>query len=239
MASNLIPGVPVTATSTPQGIGASAALSRRHRTSSGGTVSCSTGSSLGTRRAAFTKIRLCKFYQQGLCWHGEQCAYAHGKSELRDAPDLRKTKLCQQHRLGRCAKGENCIYAHSRAELRCTPDLYKTSLCRFWLRGKCGAAENCRHAHGEAELRVSTTEAALTPPTSDTMSFALERESSSSSHNSLQYRDIDVNDDEDVEVDKLLTERLYDLLDELAAYPELRSMSTTCYYGYLQQQNQC
>ncbi|EER14604.1 conserved hypothetical protein, partial [Perkinsus marinus ATCC 50983] len=58
-------------------------------------------SSAASSRNTFVKIRLCKFYEHGLCWHGDNCSYAHGEKELRQAPDLRKTKICHQFRLGK------------------------------------------------------------------------------------------------------------------------------------------
>ncbi|KAF4704419.1 hypothetical protein FOZ62_026522 [Perkinsus olseni] len=210
---------PISSTVATTLSGGESPVMNRQRTSSSGGISSSAGSSYGSRRGTFAKIRLCKFYEHGLCWHGDDCAYAHGDEELRRPPDLRKTKLCHQFRLGRCSQDSDCQYAHGRSELRCTPEVYKTSLCRFWLKGKCGAAENCRHAHGEADLRGGQTGASSPSATAPSVQSAVTL--------SLDGREVppdSVGTDSD-DSDKL-TEKLYHLIDELATCPELKHMST-------------
>lgn len=54
----------------------------------------------------------------GKCAKGTQCPWAHDGSELKDAPDLRRTKFCKELTTkGRCTKA-NCNFAHSNAECR-------------------------------------------------------------------------------------------------------------------------
>lgn len=40
-------------------------------------------SSMAARRNRFYKTKLCRFYQNGNCYHGTSCRFAHGESELR------------------------------------------------------------------------------------------------------------------------------------------------------------
>ena len=65
--------------------------------------------------------------------HGENCRYAHGEQELRQAP----------------AKSD---------DVRATPvvdALFKTALCfSFEKNGRCSSGGECRYAHGNSELRV-------------------------------------------------------------------------------------
>ena len=80
------------------------------------------------------KTVLCKFFERtAQCPSGEQCRFAHGKSELRSAPDPAfveqqqtkqmpqnaKTKLCERylHSDG-CKYGSKCWFAHGEHELR-------------------------------------------------------------------------------------------------------------------------
>ena len=72
------------------------------------------------RRLQFhKKTQLCKFFAVGACSRGSSCAFAHGKTQLRDQPDFSKTRLCADFmELGECKLGENCKFAHGRRELR-------------------------------------------------------------------------------------------------------------------------
>ncbi|KAF8822572.1 zinc finger (CCCH type) motif-containing protein [Cardiosporidium cionae] len=107
------------------------------------------------------KTKICADFQNGKCSRGDGCPYAHGDSEIRPLPDLRKTKMCTAHIAGRCTK-ENCRFAHSKEELRFTCDFpqYKTEVCRFHTsdsgRG-CKYGEKCPYAHSPVELRSLST----------------------------------------------------------------------------------
>ncbi|KAH0478440.1 MAG: hypothetical protein KVP17_000522 [Porospora cf. gigantea B] len=104
------------------------------------------------------RIKLCPFYFNNSCKDSTNCKFAHGVSELRLGPSLKRTQLCQTwRRTGWCNDGK-CRFAHGFGELRSTPDLYKTKLCSFWLKGDCRYGDECRHAHGEAELRVKESD---------------------------------------------------------------------------------
>jgi len=111
------------------------------------------GTQLSSVKDQFSRTRLCTFYAQGNCMHGENCRYAHSDIELQSAPDLSKTKLCFKYFRGQC-RDERCTFAHGYNELRATTSFYKTELCFQWSReGRCKASSNCRYAHGQEELR--------------------------------------------------------------------------------------
>lgn len=100
------------------------------------------------------KTRLCVKYEKGTCT-SPTCTFAHGSTELRKKPDLRKTKLCESFTtINSCAKGSECTYAHGVHELQATSEYFKTSICPNWKQGHCDAGAHCRHAHGTQELRV-------------------------------------------------------------------------------------
>lgn len=104
----------------------------------------------------FRKSRMCRFFVRGECTKGEQCMFAHGLSEIRCAPDLRKTSLCPDWQSGRCPlTAEECLRAHGPEDLRGTPAYLRTSLCKQFLKGKCHAGAACRHAHSEGELEAA------------------------------------------------------------------------------------
>jgi len=74
----------------------------------------------GRINGQFSKTRLCRFEQLGICVKGLQCPFAHGGKELKDQPDLRCTKLCKQLLTTGYCDIANCPYAHRREELRAT-----------------------------------------------------------------------------------------------------------------------
>jgi len=51
------------------------------------------------------KTKLCPNYlevsfhliQNGQCSKGDKCQFAHGKNELREKPNLKKTKICENY----------------------------------------------------------------------------------------------------------------------------------------------
>jgi hypothetical protein len=102
------------------------------------------------------KTRLCVFFQQGVCKHRSKCPFAHGKSELHQAPSLHKTRICPN--LHTCSN-ENCTYAHSQEELQSDVS-FKTNMCRWHMQGKCRNGGTCRFAHGMDELRGEQEKAA-------------------------------------------------------------------------------
>lgn len=66
----------------------------------------------------FSKTKMCKFHRSGKCAKGKQCPWAHDASELKDAPDLRRTKICKElFSTGQCTNA-NCTFAHSKEEWR-------------------------------------------------------------------------------------------------------------------------
>ncbi|KEP60041.1 UNVERIFIED_CONTAM: zinc finger (CCCH type) motif-containing protein [Hammondia hammondi] len=105
------------------------------------------------RKLQFFKTKICPWYHQGGCDRGLACQFAHGLSELRECPDLRKTSLCPNVKRGGSCTIPGCHYAHRVHELRATGQLYKTALCVRWQMGRCNAGSLCRHAHGKNEMR--------------------------------------------------------------------------------------
>eukprot|EP00923_Selenidium_pygospionis_P031227 GHVN01055413.1.p1 GENE.GHVN01055413.1~~GHVN01055413.1.p1 ORF type:complete len:470 (-),score=40.23 GHVN01055413.1:1015-2424(-) len=105
-----------------------------------------------TQRDMFYKIKMCRWYQAGKCNYGDECCFAHTKSELRPAPNLMRMRMCPTHvRRGKCLDAD-CLYAHNKKELEKTP-LYKTALCSHHIKGSCAAGDLCRYAHGPEEVR--------------------------------------------------------------------------------------
>lgn len=107
----------------------------------------------------FYKTRYCRYFtQQGNCWKGSECQFAHSQEELRTPPDLTKTRMCAMYRLGCCKMSSSeCSFAHSLSDLKATDNFYKTEICSFWANGFCRAGDACRHAHGEEEIRPRLT----------------------------------------------------------------------------------
>jgi hypothetical protein len=67
------------------------------------------------------KTAMCTFHPQGRCAKGSNCPYAHDISELREAPDLRKTSLCVKWQKGKCKHryaAHKCRFAHGEEDLR-------------------------------------------------------------------------------------------------------------------------
>eukprot|EP00923_Selenidium_pygospionis_P031225 GHVN01055410.1.p1 GENE.GHVN01055410.1~~GHVN01055410.1.p1 ORF type:complete len:456 (-),score=43.15 GHVN01055410.1:1170-2537(-) len=105
-----------------------------------------------TQRDMFYKIKMCRWYQAGKCDYGDECCFAHTKSELRPAPNLMRMRMCPTHvRRGNCLDPD-CLYAHNKKELEKTP-LYKTAACSHHIKGSCAAGDLCRYAHGPEEVR--------------------------------------------------------------------------------------
>jgi len=71
----------------------------------------------------FAKTTLCRFHHVGLCRRGRACQWAHGLSELRQAPNLHNTKMCPAFRRSGICSNPVCGFAHSKDEKRrlCTP----------------------------------------------------------------------------------------------------------------------
>jgi len=89
----------------------------------------------------------------GKCTKGENCLFAHEKTDLRPLPDLTCTKLCKALiQTGVCTVPD-CKYAHNKEELRSTSTFHKTKMCRFALMGHCALGDKCNFAHSPSEIR--------------------------------------------------------------------------------------
>ncbi|EPT24636.1 zinc finger (CCCH type) motif-containing protein [Toxoplasma gondii ME49] len=121
------------------------------------------------RKLQFFKTKICPWYHKGGCDRGLACQFAHGLSELRECPDLRKTSLCPNVKRGGSCTIPGCHYAHRVHELRATGQLYKTALCVRWQMGRCNAGSLCRHAHGKNEMRNGRGVPPLSGPGDDSL----------------------------------------------------------------------
>lgn len=64
------------------------------------------------------KTKLCKFFADGCCRRGRNCAFAHGEAELSIPPRGLKRQLCIDYfRAGWCRLGAACRYAHNPHEV--------------------------------------------------------------------------------------------------------------------------
>lgn len=70
-------------------------------------------------RTALRFTKMCKYWKSKRCMMGDECNFAHSRSELKEQPDLVATQLCYQFSAkGMCSKGASCTFAHGRSELR-------------------------------------------------------------------------------------------------------------------------
>lgn len=100
------------------------------------------------------KTKLCRYHMKGLCRHGSDCRFAHGKDELAQLPNLQKTRMCPSLLAnGHCGNPETCTFAHHESELKKVNICHKTAICTWYLAGKCRNGTKCDFAHGEHELQ--------------------------------------------------------------------------------------
>lgn len=99
------------------------------------------------------KTDMCKLFQQGLCKHGEWCAFAHNTEEVRHKPDLTRTSMCRVVLQGGVCRDPRCSFAHDKEQLRTTCGFFKTRMCNYARSGKCRSGDGCRFAHVPEELR--------------------------------------------------------------------------------------
>jgi hypothetical protein len=124
------------------------------------------------RLCQFTRTKMCKFHMSKKCTKGDQCPFAHVRSQLRNLPDLRYTKICKTLiETGQC-KDKACLYAHNKEQLRSTGAFHKTKLCRFMQTGYCSLGPKCNFAHAQSELRLpAKIEGFVLPPGLELQSF--------------------------------------------------------------------
>lgn len=79
------------------------------------------GGSGGNRNPRY-KTEMCRnFKERSRCIYGDQCQFAHGRTDLRDVVrnTKYKTKLCQKYwAVGYCAYGPRCNFLHDEAVAR-------------------------------------------------------------------------------------------------------------------------
>lgn len=107
------------------------------------------------------KTKVCSFFGKGSCQWGAMCAFAHDKSELKNAPNLWKTRLCHAFEKGFCRNGAACHFAHGKQELIKADLFYKKTMCSWYEKGRCRNGDRCCFAHGADELRGPRTPSEL------------------------------------------------------------------------------
>jgi hypothetical protein len=90
------------------------------------------------------KTEVCKYWAEyGYCQFGDQCAFAHGKDEVRQKLHISnnyKTRKCVQfHENGYCPYGVRCQFIHSlKKDTQLNPNLFSTNYaqdvetCEIW-----------------------------------------------------------------------------------------------------------
>uniref|UniRef100_A0A7E4VKJ4 Zinc finger CCCH domain-containing protein 6 n=1 Tax=Panagrellus redivivus TaxID=6233 RepID=A0A7E4VKJ4_PANRE len=81
------------------------------------------------RRQAWTESVLCKFFREGYCRDGDNCAYSHNA-----AHSNRKSELCKFYQQGFCKKGLACTLLHGEYP------------CKDFFKGQC-SRQPCKYSH--------------------------------------------------------------------------------------------
>ncbi|KAE9555096.1 hypothetical protein FO519_001671 [Halicephalobus sp. NKZ332] len=81
------------------------------------------------RRQPWTEAILCKFFREGYCRDGDNCAYSHDA-----AHSNRKPELCKFYQQGFCKKGLACTLLHGEYP------------CKAFHQGKCDRSP-CKYSH--------------------------------------------------------------------------------------------
>ncbi|KAF4665530.1 hypothetical protein FOZ61_010840 [Perkinsus olseni] len=113
-------------------------------------------------RELYRKTRMCKYFLQGYCVHGDQCDHAHDVSELRHLPDMRPGGYGHGGGAGRQVSdtaptspgsteshpsGTGDAGSHEREVFR------KTRMCKYFQQGYCVHGSDCNYAHDWSEIR--------------------------------------------------------------------------------------
>lgn len=97
----------------------------------------------------YRAFRLCRHYQEGTCWQGSRCVYAHCFEELHPAsPDMPKEEGQETAAMAEMKPVEKEKEAAPNMRLRKKRELCK----RFMDTGSCVRDKACPNAHGEAEI---------------------------------------------------------------------------------------
>ncbi|KAF4677772.1 hypothetical protein FOL47_010366 [Perkinsus chesapeaki] len=115
-------------------------------------------------RELYRKTRMCKYFLQGYCVHGDQCDHAHDVSELRHLPDMRPGGYNHTGAGSRqvsdtaptspgstvshpSGTGAGEAGSHEREVFR------KTRMCKYFQQGYCVHGSDCNYAHDWSEIR--------------------------------------------------------------------------------------
>jgi len=108
------------------------------------------------------RTKMCSFYAKGKCMKGASCSYAHCRSQLEIAPDLKKTSVCNDWKNGCCmVPAELCPYAHGDVELKTTTAFKGQKLSR---RTK-GTREETLRNQADAQSQPETPPRSVRSPT--------------------------------------------------------------------------
>lgn len=72
---------------------------------------------------------ICKFFREGFCRDGDECAFSHNAADSH-----RKPELCKFYQHGFCKKGLSCLHLHGEYP------------CKAFHKGEC-SKEQCQYSH--------------------------------------------------------------------------------------------
>jgi hypothetical protein len=109
------------------------------------------GAQRSTKQEPYYKTMLCSFNLNGMCKFGDQCNFAHGESDLRDAD----TALLALSTAASAASTARPAAGKAKDDGQAQKKPYKTRMCQNWLdAGHCKFGSRCMFAHGDAELKA-------------------------------------------------------------------------------------
>ena len=97
-------------------------------------------------RPSYAPFWLPYYFNQGKCFKGNVCSYAHSLTELKAIPNLLKTKICPHFLSGYCPNGASCSFAHGMNEMR-KINGSKKEVCSYFLQGTCKFGDKCKFLH--------------------------------------------------------------------------------------------
>lgn len=105
--------------------------SYNHHGFRGGFRGSARGGSIMPRPPAphWAKETICKFFREGFCRDGDECAYSHNAADSRRRPEL-----CKFYQHGFCKKGMMCQHLHGEFP------------CKAFFKGEC-SKEPCQYSH--------------------------------------------------------------------------------------------
>ncbi|KAI1732889.1 zinc finger CCCH domain-containing protein 6 [Ditylenchus destructor] len=103
--------------------------SKRHREGSPTSEFPPSGPRYRRPRPRWAEHTICKFFREGYCRDGDECAYSHNAADSHRRPDL-----CKYYQHGYCKKGLSCMHLHGEYP------------CKAFHKGEC-SKEQCQYSH--------------------------------------------------------------------------------------------